>query len=60
MSITAMAPSRLYQRGDVLYVSTHQFPLYPGTGDFPEIGIGRAGFTINFPLPPGLETLLTI
>src|SRR5262245_12974482 len=41
-----------YHRSDVLYVSTHQFPLYPGTGDFPEIGSGAgAGFTVNFPLP---------
>jgi len=41
-----------YQRSDVLYLSTHQFPLYPGTGDFPEIGSGAgAGFTVNFPLP---------
>jgi acetoin utilization deacetylase AcuC-like enzyme len=41
-----------YQRSDVLYVSTHQFPLFPGTGDFPEIGQGAgAGFTVNLPLP---------
>jgi acetoin utilization deacetylase AcuC-like enzyme len=41
-----------YQRSDVLYVSTHQFPLFPGTGDFPEIGHGAgAGFTVNLPLP---------
>ena len=41
-----------YQRSDVLYVSTHQFPLYPGTGDFPEIGKGAGtGFTVNLPLP---------
>ena len=41
-----------YNRPDVLYVSTHQFPLYPGTGDFPEIGEGEGlGFTLNFPLP---------
>jgi acetoin utilization deacetylase AcuC-like enzyme len=41
-----------YSRSDVLYVSSHQFPLYPGTGDFHEIGSGAgAGFTINFPLP---------
>lgn len=41
-----------YQRSDVLYISSHQFPLYPGTGDFPEIGSGAgAGFTVNFPLP---------
>ncbi len=41
-----------YSRSDVLYISTHQFPLYPGTGDFPEIGEGAGkGFTVNFPLP---------
>jgi acetoin utilization deacetylase AcuC-like enzyme len=41
-----------YQSSSVLYVSTHQFPLYPGTGDFPEIGLGAgAGFSVNFPLP---------
>ncbi len=39
---------------DVLYVSTHQSPLYPGTGRPDEVG-GRnaAGRTLNFPLPPG-------
>jgi acetoin utilization deacetylase AcuC-like enzyme len=38
----------------VLYVSTHQFPYYPGTGDFGEIGFGRgAGTTLNVPLPAG-------
>ncbi len=37
----------------VLYVSTHQFPAYPGTGDADETGGGAAaGLTINFPLPP--------
>ena len=41
-----------YESSNVLYVSTHQFPLYPGTGDFPEIGRGAgAGYTVNFPLP---------
>ncbi|MEW5977889.1 MAG: histone deacetylase [Acidobacteriota bacterium] len=45
-----------YGRRDVLYVSTHQFPLYPGTGDFDEIGEGQGrGFTVNFPLPAGTE-----
>src|SRR5262245_40662013 len=40
-----------YSRADVLYISTHQFPLYPGTGDFSEIGSGPGkGFTLNFPL----------
>jgi acetoin utilization deacetylase AcuC-like enzyme len=38
----------------VLYVSTHQFPFYPGTGDFDEIGTGAgAGFTVNLPLEAG-------
>ena len=38
----------------VLYVSTHQWPLYPGTGRVEETGGGRApGTTINIPLPPG-------
>jgi acetoin utilization deacetylase AcuC-like enzyme len=41
-------------RNDVLYVSIHQHPLYPGTGDFSEIGHGAGmGFTINLPLPAG-------
>jgi acetoin utilization deacetylase AcuC-like enzyme len=39
---------------DVLYLSTHQFPFYPGTGDFAEAGRGRGlGATVNVPLPPG-------
>jgi len=38
----------------VLYFSTHQFPYYPGTGDFGEAGSGRgAGATVNVPLPAG-------
>jgi acetoin utilization deacetylase AcuC-like enzyme len=42
-----------YSRDDVLYISTHQFPLYPGTGRLDEIGIGEGrGFTINLPFPP--------
>ena len=44
-----------YSRNDVFYLSTHQYPLYPGTGDLHENGRGRGlGFTANFPLPPGL------
>jgi acetoin utilization deacetylase AcuC-like enzyme len=43
-----------YHDPHVLYVSSHQFPLYPGTGDFAEIGIGAGrGYTVNFPLPEG-------
>lgn len=38
----------------VLYVSTHQFPYYPGTGDFGEVGVGRGvGATLNVPMPAG-------
>ena len=38
----------------VLYVSTHQHPLYPGTGAPDEVGgTGAPGLTINVPLPPG-------
>jgi acetoin utilization deacetylase AcuC-like enzyme len=38
----------------VLYVSMHQWPLYPGTGRLTETGDGEgAGLTINLPLPPG-------
>jgi acetoin utilization deacetylase AcuC-like enzyme len=39
---------------DVLYVSTHQHPLYPGTGRAGEVGgADAAGLTLNLPLPPG-------
>jgi len=38
----------------VLFVSTHQFPFYPGTGDAGEIGRGPGeGYTLNIPLPAG-------
>lgn len=38
----------------VLYVSTHQFPYYPGTGAADEVGGSRArGLTVNVPLPAG-------
>ena len=37
----------------VMFVSLHQWPLYPGTGWFEEIGIGDAtGTTLNIPMPP--------
>jgi acetoin utilization deacetylase AcuC-like enzyme len=38
----------------ILYFSTHQFPYYPGTGAYSEIGTGKGrGFTINVPLTIG-------
>ena len=39
---------------DVLYVSTHQWPLFPGSGVASEIGgLDAVGATINLPLPAG-------
>ena len=39
---------------DVLYVSAHQFPFYPGTGAADEVGRAKGeGFTINLPLEVG-------
>ena len=38
----------------VFYVSTHQFPFYPGTGAADETGTGAGqGFTLNIPLAAG-------
>jgi acetoin utilization deacetylase AcuC-like enzyme len=38
----------------VLFVSSHQYPYYPGTGAASEIGRGAgAGFTVNLPLEAG-------
>jgi acetoin utilization deacetylase AcuC-like enzyme len=37
----------------VLFVSFHQWPLYPGTGAAHDVGIGDGhGFTMNIPMPP--------
>jgi len=42
-----------WQRGDVFYISTHQSPLYPGTGGLREIGSGAGeGAYANFPMAP--------
>ena len=41
-----------YEDPDVLFMSTHQWPLYPGTGALQETGTGKgAGATVNVPLP---------
>jgi acetoin utilization deacetylase AcuC-like enzyme len=43
-----------YDDPDVFYVSTHEYPLYPGTGALEEMGAGAGtGTTVNFPLPAG-------
>jgi acetoin utilization deacetylase AcuC-like enzyme len=40
-----------YADGEVLYLSAHQSPFYPGTGDVHEVGEeGGRGFTVNVPL----------
>ena len=42
------------QDPSILYVSTHQYPHYPGTGAFAEAGEGAGlGTTVNLPIPPG-------
>ena len=43
-------------RDDVLYMSVHQYPFYPGTGASEEIGVGAGkGATVNCPLPAGQD-----
>jgi acetoin utilization deacetylase AcuC-like enzyme len=43
-----------YEDPRVLYVSMHQWPLYPGTGRMEETGAGPGlGTTVNLPFPPG-------
>ena len=38
----------------VLYISTHQYPCFPGTGHYLETGRGRGeGYTVNLPLGKG-------
>ena len=45
-----------YESDEVLFVSIHQSPLYPGTGALHETGSGDgAGHTLNLPVPPGSE-----
>jgi acetoin utilization deacetylase AcuC-like enzyme len=39
---------------DVLFVSIHEYPLYPGTGPASDVGSGAGeGFTVNLPVPGG-------
>ncbi len=41
-----------YEDPRVLFVSLHQWPLYPGTGAAREVGAGAGtGFNVNVPLP---------
>jgi acetoin utilization deacetylase AcuC-like enzyme len=44
-----------YDDPRVLYVSSHAYPFYPGTGALDEVGEGPGrGFTVNLPLPDGM------
>lgn len=43
-----------YEDPSVLFISTHQYPFYPGTGGIKETGAQQgAGYTLNVPLPAG-------
>ncbi len=43
-----------YADPSVLFLSSHQFPFYPGTGAAKETGTGAgAGFTVNLPMAAG-------
>ena len=43
-----------YDSADVLFVSLHRWPFYPGTGAAGEVGVGAGeGYTLNLPLPGG-------
>jgi len=43
-----------YGDRSVLFMSTHQYPLYPGTGAAGDIGTGEGlGYTINMPIEAG-------
>ena len=43
-----------YGTDEVLFLSIHQFPGYPGTGNYGEVGEGKGeGYTVNIPLSKG-------
>jgi acetoin utilization deacetylase AcuC-like enzyme len=43
-----------YSDPSVLFVSSHQYPFYPGTGGAAEVGRGEGtGFTVNLPMEVG-------
>ena len=48
--------SSFYADPTVLFVSSHQFPYYPGTGAADEVGTGPGrGFTLNLPMDAGAK-----
>jgi acetoin utilization deacetylase AcuC-like enzyme len=43
-----------YDSDQVLFISIHEYPLYPGTGRASELGVGAGhGYTVNLPVPSG-------
>ena len=45
---------RFYDDPSVLFVSSHQFPFYPGTGEASAIGRDKGeGYTVNLPVAAG-------
>ena len=43
-----------HARDDVLFVSAHESPLYPGSGPASDVGSGPGeGYTVNLPVPGG-------
>jgi acetoin utilization deacetylase AcuC-like enzyme len=45
-----------YDEPRVLYLSSHQYPFYPGTGAATETGEGEGrGFTVNIPMEAGSD-----
>jgi len=43
-----------YEDPSVLFLSVHQFPFYPGSGQIDEIGSYEGkGYTVNMPVPAG-------
>jgi acetoin utilization deacetylase AcuC-like enzyme len=45
-----------YSSNKVFYISFHQYPYYPGTGYYDEIGRGAGeGYNLNFPFPAGSD-----
>ena len=45
-----------YDDRSVLYMSTHRYPFFPGTGWYDEVGeMEGRGFTVNVPLSNGMD-----
>ena len=43
-----------YRDPSVFFISSHQYPFYPGTGSATEVGNGEGrGYTVNFPMEVG-------